>query len=217
MTFRTQKRKWLGSQGGLDPVEDGKGALRMFRSRGSRAFGVPEDHREFIAAVAGDDVLLPTMLAEKLPGDADDLIACVVAKTIVVVLEIVEIEEQEGHGEVLGLGAGEDGCQFLTEEPSIGQSAAFIGDRKLPPLTMLNGALVKELKDNLNIPFSGYTTSVDWAASAIAEFTYLDMILSKGLSPADAAGQLVRMLSFAGDKGFEGAAYRPAGFRIVVP
>ena len=83
-------------------------------------------------------------------------------------------------------------------------------------LTMQDGGLVKELSEHLRIPFSGYTTSVDWAASAIAEFTYLDLILSKGLAPADAAAQLVQLLSFAGDKRKEGAAYPPAGFRIVV-
>ena len=36
-------------------------------------------------------------------------------------------------------------------------------------------------------PVSGYTTSVDWSGSAILEFTYLDLILGKGLAPTEAA------------------------------
>lgn len=84
-------------------------------------------------------------------------------------------------------------------------------------LTMQDGPLTQELRRTLPFPFSGYTTSVDWAASAIAEFTYLDMILARGMSPADAAAQLPRLLSFAGDQGFDGSAFPAAGFRIVVP
>jgi len=41
-------------------------------------------------------------------------------------------------------------------------------------------------------PVSGYTTSVDWNASALLEFRYLDLILGQGLSPAAAAAKLPR-------------------------
>jgi hypothetical protein len=84
-------------------------------------------------------------------------------------------------------------------------------------LTMQGGPLVEELRRTLPFPVSGYTTSVDWAASAIAEFTYLDMILARGLTPAEAAGQLPRLVTFAGDRGSDGSPYRPAGFQIVLP
>jgi hypothetical protein len=66
-------------------------------------------------------------------------------------------------------------------------------------------------------PASGYTTRVDWAESALAEFIYLDMILEKGLPPARAAEQLVRLVRFAGDDEIEGSPYRPAGFRFFDP
>jgi hypothetical protein len=66
-------------------------------------------------------------------------------------------------------------------------------------------------------PVSGYTTRVDWAESALAEFIYLDMILEKGLPPARAAEQLVRLVRFAGDEEIEGSPYRPAGFRFFDP
>jgi hypothetical protein len=64
---------------------------------------------------------------------------------------------------------------------------------------------------------SGYATSVDWAASAIIEFTYLEMILSKGLTPTQAAGQVLRLLPFAGDETLAGSPFPPAGFRAVLP
>jgi hypothetical protein len=64
-------------------------------------------------------------------------------------------------------------------------------------------------------PVSGYVTSVDWAASAMTEFLYLDMILSKGLPPAAAADQLAQLLPFSGDKTLHGSPYPPAGFRFL--
>jgi hypothetical protein len=84
-------------------------------------------------------------------------------------------------------------------------------------LTMQEGPLVEEMRRTVPFPVSGYTTSVDWAASAIAEFTYLDLILARGLTPAEAAEQLPRLVTFAGDSGVAGSPYRPAGFRIVLP
>jgi hypothetical protein len=64
---------------------------------------------------------------------------------------------------------------------------------------------------------SGYSTSVDWAASAIIEFTYLDLVLARGMPPALAAEQLLQLLPFAGDSGEPGVAFAPAGFRLVGP
>jgi hypothetical protein len=64
---------------------------------------------------------------------------------------------------------------------------------------------------------SGYCTSVDWAASAIIDFAYLDLILARGLDPAAAAEQVQKLLPFAGDKRVAGGAFPPAGFRIVTP
>lgn len=84
-------------------------------------------------------------------------------------------------------------------------------------LTMQDESLLRELRRQVHFPISGYTTSVDWAASAIVELTYLDLILARGMAPADAAQQLTRLLSFAGDKGVAGSAYPAAGFRLMMP
>jgi hypothetical protein len=66
-------------------------------------------------------------------------------------------------------------------------------------------------------PISGYTTTVDWAQSALTEFIYLDMILEKGLAPAQAAEQLLALVRFAGAEEIPGSPYRPAGFRFLEP
>src|SRR5262249_35430196 len=75
----------------------------------------------------------------------------------------------------------------------------------------------QEVADRGGFAVSGYSTSVDWAASAIVEFTYLELILGRGLSPGEAAAQVAALLPFAGDAELEGAAFPAAGFRIVTP
>ena len=68
---------------------------------------------------------------------------------------------------------------------------------------------------NAAFPVSGYTSSVDWMASALTEFTYLDMILSKGLTPEAAAAQVYRLIGFAGAEVPEGCPYPAAGFQLI--
>jgi hypothetical protein len=75
--------------------------------------------------------------------------------------------------------------------------------------------IVREVRSHARFPISGYTTSVDWAASAILEFTYLDLILARGMSPPEAAAALPNLLTFAGDQPAAGSHYAAAGFRIL--
>lgn len=79
------------------------------------------------------------------------------------------------------------------------------------------GEFNRTLQRELRFPISGYASSVDWAASALIEFTYLDMILSKGLPPSAAADQVRNLLAFAGDEPVAGSPYPPACFRIWLP
>jgi len=69
----------------------------------------------------------------------------------------------------------------------------------------------------VSFPVSGYNTTVDWAASALIEFHYLDMILGRGLSPEEAAQRLPQLVSYAGDAAPPGSPYRAAGFRLFMP
>ena len=73
------------------------------------------------------------------------------------------------------------------------------------------------LQATVRFPISGYDRSVDWAASALIEFHYLDMILGRGIAPGDAAGQVLRLIGYAGDEALPDSPYPAAGFRILMP
>ncbi len=79
------------------------------------------------------------------------------------------------------------------------------------------GNFTRVLREQLPFPISGYATTVDWAASALIEFTYLDMILARGLHPEAAAEQVTRLIAFAGDAGLPNSPYPPARFRFWLP
>jgi hypothetical protein len=61
-------------------------------------------------------------------------------------------------------------------------------------------------------PVSGYTTSVDWGASALLEFTYLDLVINRGWEPDAAAAALPSIVPYALDTAPPGSPYPPAGF-----
>ncbi|MCX6979180.1 MAG: hypothetical protein NTV08_00230 [Verrucomicrobia bacterium] len=67
----------------------------------------------------------------------------------------------------------------------------------------------------LPAPVSGYTRTADWAGSAVIDFAYLDLVLSRHLSPAEAVRQMKDSVSFAGEQGKPGSAIAPAGLKIV--
>lgn len=66
-------------------------------------------------------------------------------------------------------------------------------------------------------PISGYTTSIDWGGSAVLEFSYFDLILSKHFSPEHAAEVMQTLVTYAGDNGPELSPYGSAGFRFLKP
>lgn len=79
------------------------------------------------------------------------------------------------------------------------------------------GELARTLQREASFPISGYNTIVDWAASALLEFHYLDMVLGRGLSPEEAARQLPQLVGYAGETAPPGSPYRAAGFRLFMP
>jgi hypothetical protein len=79
------------------------------------------------------------------------------------------------------------------------------------------GDFTRLVRQQLPCPISGYATSVDWAASALVEFAYLDMILARGLPPEAAAEQVKQLIAFAGDSGLPDSPYPPAQFRFWAP
>ncbi len=77
--------------------------------------------------------------------------------------------------------------------------------------------LMKRLGQQASYPISGYTTSVDWAASAVIEFMYFDLVLVRRMPPEKAARQIRTIFPIAGSKPVPGAVLAPAGFRILAP
>lgn len=63
-------------------------------------------------------------------------------------------------------------------------------------------------------PISGFAQPVDWAASAIADFMYLDLILSRDLSPEKAAAELKRLMPFTARES-SATAYDGVSFRLL--
>lgn len=114
-------------------------------------------------------------------------------------------------GDTVGAGAF---AQALAHAPNLRllhfSSCSIMGDR-----------LPKDLMDSRDaahrFPISGYTQPVDWAGSAVLEFLYFDMILSRGLPAAKAAEQVRLLVPFAQDKPIPRSIIPPAGFRLLVP
>ena len=68
------------------------------------------------------------------------------------------------------------------------------------------------LGDRATFPISGFVNVADWAGSAVVDFTYLDLVFSRGVQPVDAVKQVRRMISFAAEKG--GGVIAPCGLVI---
>lgn len=85
--------------------------------------------------------------------------------------------------------------------------------------SVMGDRLPKDLMDSRDaaqrFPISGYTQPVDWAGSAVLEFLYFDMILSRGLPAARAAEQTRLLVPFAKDEPIPGSIIPPAGFRLL--
>ncbi|MDP6447963.1 MAG: hypothetical protein QGG36_02280 [Pirellulaceae bacterium] len=84
---------------------------------------------------------------------------------------------------------------------------------------IMKGAGAEQFQEKLArpAPISGYQTSVDWALSAVLEFTYLDMIMVRGLTPPQAAAQLLKNVPIAGSRPIPGGVLPPAAFRLRMP
>ena len=119
-----------------------------------------------------------------------------------------------GHGEADGLAVN---GKIVPMRGIIDSLRAADGVQLLHFSSCLVGQDSAKAFGSVPFPVSGYTTKVDWAESALAEFIYLDMMLEKGLQPAEAAEQLLALVRFAGEEAVPGSPYQPAGFRFFAP
>ncbi len=75
--------------------------------------------------------------------------------------------------------------------------------------------ILSHVGEDAAFPVSGYTTSVDWGASAVAEMLYLDLVLSRGQSPEQATESVRRLMPFAGDERLRDAPFESLGLQLV--
>ena len=105
---------------------------------------------------------------------------------------------------------------------AIAESLNYAGNTRLlhfsSCLMMKNDLAGQVMKySHARFPISGYSTSVDWAASAVIEFLYFDLIMVKGMTPKEAARQLAVLMPFSSDRQPKGTSLRPAGFKLLMP
>lgn len=75
-------------------------------------------------------------------------------------------------------------------------------------------AVQTELGADATFPISGYTTSVDWAGSAVSEFLYYDFILRRGMDPETAMKQLIKAMPYVGDTAPKDSPIPALGMKI---
>jgi hypothetical protein len=109
------------------------------------------------------------------------------------------------HGSPEGLGIGSDGIS----PEALGAALKNVGDLRLLHLgscAVLAGDAPTRIRAaaGKSFPISGFVESVDWAASAIVDFTYMQLVLEQGMDPAAAVEATRKMLSFAKEPGDTG-------------
>jgi len=80
------------------------------------------------------------------------------------------------------------------------------------PQTILAG-----LSPGTRFPISGYSTEVDWTASALADLTYLTFILVRGHTPEEAVRQTHVAAPYSATQPVEGSSLTPLGLTMLAP
>lgn len=121
-----------------------------------------------------------------------------------------------GTPQALGIGAG-----GISPE-QLGAALRHAGDLRLLHLgacAMLAGDAPARIRaaaaPHPPFPISGFVESVDWAASAIVDFTYMSLLLERGLDPAAAVAATREMLQFANEPGGAKGALPGCDLRVA--
>lgn len=123
------------------------------------------------------------------------------------------------HGETNGLKVEEN----LIPASAVAEALQFAGSLKSlhfsSCLVMKNNFgkdIYKKLNDGgVKVAVSGYSNSFDWAASALFEMTYFDMILERAMSPKDASKTALKMFPLASSAELSGVPISPGNFKIL--
>lgn len=73
----------------------------------------------------------------------------------------------------------------------------------------------KLLKGGPKFPISGYKETVAWDASALADFTFLSMLLLRGKPPVVAAEQAIKVSPYLGEKMEGRSAFKALGLTVM--
>lgn len=122
-----------------------------------------------------------------------------------------------GHGTAEGLEteSGPATAELLSGPLKAGGNVALV---HFGSCDVMKGAVPADLQrlsgGAASFPVSGFAQPVDWAASAVTDFMYLDLILSRDLSPAKAAAELKRLMPFTA-RASSGTPYDGVSFRLL--
>ena len=122
-----------------------------------------------------------------------------------------------GHGTVEGLETetGPATAEILSGPLKAGGNVSLV---HFGSCDVMKGAVPAELQRlagaGSRFPVSGFAQPVDWAASAVTDFMYLDLILSRDLSPVKAAAELKRLMPFTAREN-SATAYDGVSFRLL--
>ena len=120
----------FGQQDRLAGVLGRGGAPLALDVAGGAVGVVPEDHGELVAADAADDIVAAAAAPHQDRRLAQDLVAGQVAVDVVVVLEIVDVEDEQGDA-ALGLpGVVENLPGELPDVPAVLQAGQIVGRRQ---------------------------------------------------------------------------------------
>jgi hypothetical protein len=121
------------------------------------------------------------------------------------------------HGDEKGITVGDDRLdgkfigELLRDAPSV--KLVHLG-----ACLAMSGAVPRDLRESIGPnapPISGFTRVADWAGSAVIDFTYLDLVLTRSLPPSEAVRAILQNISFASDRSDGDAVIAPAGLKIV--
>lgn len=83
---------------------------------------------------------------------------------------------------------------------------------------MMSGNFADEVRANAGgtrMSVSGYKTAVAWDASALADFTYLSLMLLRGLTPERAAEEAIRLSPYIGENAPKRSVFQPLGLSVL--
>lgn len=130
-----------------------------------------------------------------------------------VVVSIASHGETEGltvNGKTIPASVIADGLKYAVNMKALHFSSCLVMQKSF------GKDVFKALKDRgLSVPVSGYKRSVDWAASALFEMNYFDLILSRGMPASKASKAALTMYPALGEKQLKDVPVSPAGFEAI--